>query len=103
MPSTTSPKTQYPQPSAFLAVWFRKVLSETLIGDAKHYTASQEILKSVEQEIQFDNDRETVAVMARIRYRNGNVCKLDWNPEHWETFVDMLVNKLKVNVNCSLI
>lgn len=75
-----------------------RVLSETLIGDAKHYTASQEILKSVRQEIQFDNDRETVAVMARIRYRNGNVCKLDWNPEHWETFVDMLVNKLKVNV-----
>lgn len=75
-----------------------RVLSETLIGDAKHYTASQEILKSVEQEIQFDNDRETVAVMARIRYRNGNVCKLDWNPEHWEAFVDMLVNKLKVNV-----
>ena len=32
--------------------------------------------------------------MARIRQRYGKVCKLDWNPKHWETFVDMLINKL---------
>ena len=75
-----------------------RTFSETIIGDAKHYTANQEILNSVKQEIEFDNDRETVAVMARIRHRNGNVCKLDWNPDHWETFVDMLINELNVNV-----
>ena len=75
-----------------------RTLSETIFGETRHYTAKQEILDSVRQEIKFDNDRETIAVMARIRYRNGNVCKLDWNPEHWETFVDMLVNKLQVNV-----
>tara|TARA_R100001126_G_scaffold95104_1_gene66528 strand:+ start:82 stop:1071 length:990 start_codon:yes stop_codon:yes gene_type:complete len=75
-----------------------RTLSDTIFGETRHYTAKQEILDSVKQEIEFDNDRDTIAVMARIRYRNGNVCKLDWNPKHWETFVDMLVNTLKVNV-----
>jgi len=75
-----------------------RTLSETIFGDTKHYSASSEILDSVKKEITFNNDRKTIAVMARIRYRNGNVCKLDWNPEHWETFIDMLINNLNVNV-----
>ncbi len=75
-----------------------RTLSNDLFGETKHYEAKKEILESVKEEIKFDNDRETVAVMARIRYRMGNVCRLDWNPKHWETFVDMLVNDLKVNV-----
>ena len=75
-----------------------RTLSETIFGDTKHYSASSEILDSVKKEITFNNDRKTIAVMARIRYRNGNVCKLDWNPQHWETFIDMLINNLNVNV-----
>lgn len=75
-----------------------RTLSEEPFGEWKHYNARQEILDSVKEEINFDNGRETVAVMARIRQRFGNVCKLDWNPKHWETFVDMLINKLNLNV-----
>ena len=75
-----------------------RTLSDEPFGEWKHYTAKQETLDSIKEEINFDNDRETVAVMARIRHRYGNVCKLDWNPKHWETFVDMLINKLNLNV-----
>tara|TARA_Y100001970_G_C14238495_1_gene863404 strand:+ start:2411 stop:3418 length:1008 start_codon:yes stop_codon:yes gene_type:complete len=75
-----------------------RTLSEEIFGETRHYEASEEILNSIRDEISFDNDRETVAVMARIRHRNGNICKLDWNPKHWETFIDMLINDLKVNV-----
>ena len=75
-----------------------RVFDEEPFGEFKHYTSSPEILNSVKEEIKFDNDRDTIAIMARIRQRAGNVCKLDWNPNHWETFVDMLVNELKVNV-----
>ena len=75
-----------------------RTMSEEIFGETKHYEASEEILNSVREEIKFENDRETVAVMVRIRHRNGNVCKLDWNPKHWETFIDMLINDLKVNV-----
>ena len=53
---------------------------------------------SVKEEIKFDNDRETVALMARIRNRVGKTCYLDWNPEHWKTFINYLINDLKVNV-----
>ena len=89
-----------------IKVWFpntipisaERTMSEEPFGEWKHYGAKQEILDSVKEEINFNNDRETVAVMARIRQRFGNVCKLDWNPEHWETFVDMLINKLNLNV-----
>jgi len=75
-----------------------RTFKELPYGEFRHYTASEEILKSVREEIHFDNDRETVAVMARIRFRNGNVCKLDWNPDHWKTFIELLVNDLKLNV-----
>jgi hypothetical protein len=73
-------------------------------GYYRHYQARKEILDSVRNKITFENQgigfhkRDTIAVMARIRYRNGNVCKLDWDPKHWETFVDMLINNLKVNI-----
>ena len=87
-------------------IWFpntipisaERTLSEEPFGEWKHYESRQEIIDNVKDEITFDNDRETIAIMARIRRRYGNVCKLDWNPEHWETFVDMLINKLKVNI-----
>ena len=75
-----------------------RTMADEPFGEFKHYKAKQEILDSVSEEIKFDNDRETVAVMARIRYRRGEVDQYDWNPKHWETFIDMLVNDLKVNV-----
>jgi len=76
----------------------QRTMSNELFGEPRHYEAKKEILDLVKKEIHFDNNRETVAVMARIRYRMGSVCRLDWNPKHWETFIDMLVNDLKVNV-----
>jgi hypothetical protein len=77
-----------------------RTLSQRPYGIYKHYTADENIYNNMKTKIEkyFDNGRETVAIMARIRRRYGNVCKLDWNPEHWETFVDMVINKLKVNV-----
>lgn len=76
----------------------RVTMAETPYGEYYHYSASSEITNAVKNEIAFDNERDTVAVMARIRYRQGNVCKLDWNPDHWKTFINMLTDKLKVNV-----
>ena len=75
-----------------------RTFSENPYGEFKHYSASDSILQSVRKEIQFDNDRETVAVMARIRTRMGNTCRLDWNPDGWKEFIELLINDLKVNV-----
>jgi hypothetical protein len=73
-------------------------MSDHPFGMFKHYIASDRVMKDIGEEILFDNDRETVALMARIRNRSGKICYLDWNPTHWRTFVDLLINDLKVNV-----
>lgn len=77
-----------------------RTLSEQPYGIYKHYTASPRIYNKIRTQLNdyFDNDRKTIAIMARIRTRYGNTCKLDWNPTHWETLVDMIINKLHVNV-----
>ena len=75
-----------------------RTMAEQPFGVFRHYDASAEIMQSVQNEIRFDNDRETVAVMARIRTRLGDICYLDWNPDHWKTFIEMIVDKLNVNV-----
>ena len=36
--------------------------------------------------------------MARIRTRLGKTCYLDWNPDYWKTFIEMLINTLDVNI-----
>ena len=76
-----------------------RTLSKTMVfGETRHYTANQEILDSVKQEIEFDNNNDTVAVMARMRYRHGTVDKETWNPEHWMTFIEKIITELKLNI-----
>ena len=75
-----------------------RTLLEQPYGEYKHYKASKEVLKDTKSEILFNNDRETIAIMARVRKRLGKTCYLDWNPKNWEIFVDKLINDLKVNV-----
>jgi len=81
-------------------------------AEYKYYSASEDILNEMKKEIAFeDSERKTVAILARFRYRvwgrtaigepleNGlRLCGDDWNPKHWETFVDMLINVLNLNV-----
>lgn len=75
-----------------------RTFAEMPYGEYRHYTASDEILKSVSNEIQFNNNRPTVAVMARIRKRLDKICYLDWNPANWQQFVQLLIDDLQVNV-----
>jgi hypothetical protein len=80
-------------------------------GEFIHYSASGCILNEMKNEICFeDSSRKTVALLSRVRYRNGGrglngkllqgitKCHADWNPKHWEIFVDMLINMMGLNV-----
>lgn len=81
-------------------------------AEYKYYSASENILNEMKKEIVFeDSERKVVALLARLRYREGGrtaigeplenglrLCGDDWNPKHWETFVDMLINLLDLNV-----
>ena len=75
-----------------------RVMSELPYGLYKHYDASPRVKELIKNKINFNNNLQTVAVMARIRTRHGKTCYLDWNPEHWKTFIELLINDLHVNV-----
>jgi|TARA_R110002153_G_C13328922_1_gene497731 hypothetical protein len=77
---------------------YQRVMSDEIFGELKHYNASPTIISEIKKEITFNNNRKTIAIMARIRHRLGKVCHLDWNPKHWETFIKYLIEDLKVNV-----
>jgi len=68
-------------------------------GEFKHINPSDKINALVRQELAaFNNNRNIVAVMVRSRSHGGGVNNQDWNPKNWETFIDMLINKLDLNV-----
>ena len=75
-----------------------RTLSDTIFGETKHYSARKEILDSIRKEIKFDNNRDTIAIMARNRCRNGIVDRETWNPEHWMTLIEKIIIELKLNI-----
>ena len=50
----------------------------------------------------FDDGRDTIALMARIRDRNRGEntggCYLNWNPDSWEVFLNKVINELDTNI-----
>jgi len=72
---------------------------ENPIGEYKHLSVNPTVDEKVKKDLQvFDNDRDTVCVMARSRTRFGEVDGETWNPDNWGLFVYKLVNELNVNV-----
>ena len=68
-------------------------------GEYLHYTPSESVKSQVKPEIYFDDpSRKMVTILARTRTRIGVRCKYDWNPNHWEVFIDMLINSMNLNV-----
>ena len=89
---------EYPEPALYSSNTSNLTSEEQPFGEYTHYTASDIIKQEVSKDIAFDNNLETIALMARIRTRNGKTCKLDWNPDHWKTFINLLVERLNVNI-----
>jgi len=89
---------EYPEPTLYSSNTSNLTSEEQPFGEYTHYTASDIIKQEVSKDIAFDNNLETIALMARIRTRNGKTCKLDWNPDHWKTFINLLVERLNVNI-----
>ena len=84
-----------------------RVQSDDPIGEYLHLYPNGLIDKEVKEELNtFDNDRDTIAINAKLRYRRlpgvkELVIKSDgetWKAENWSNFVDKLINELKVNI-----
>jgi hypothetical protein len=68
-------------------------------GEYIHYDAKYGALKRIQDKLDFDNPyRKKVLIMARARTRNGIKDADDWNPKHWEIFIDLIIRNLDLNV-----
>jgi len=74
--------------------------SQLPFGEHVHFKAEPTMMKEVQKELKgyFKNKRDTVAVLARVRLRDGKPDHLDWNPNNWVQFIGLLVSELKLNV-----
>ncbi len=93
-----------------------RCLNDYPFGEYIHYKIDNKIQDKVTKKLSkyFNNNRDTVAVMARIRARfrgrtnlknwemeivkNGANDYLDWNPDNWYLFIEKLINELNLNV-----
>jgi len=82
----------------------KHIHDETPFGEYVNYEVNTEMYDSIKKEIQeyFSDDRDTIALMARIRDRNRGPntggCYLNWNPDSWEIFLDKVINELDTNI-----
>ena len=88
-----------------------RCLEDYPFGDYRHYKIDDKIQNEVNEKLSnyFNNDKDTIAIMARIRaryrdrtdlevVRSGVNDYLDWNPDNWYTFIEKLINELNVNI-----
>ena len=77
----------------------RRCYEDNPIGEYRHLEVDKKVDNIIKEKLkEFDNDRETICVMARSRDRFGDVDGETWNPLNWELFINMLIGKLNLNV-----
>ena len=82
----------------------KRIYDEEPFGEYVHYEVNPVLYNEVKNKIKthFSNDRETIALMARIRDRNRGEntggCYLNWSTKSWEIFLDRVINELNVNI-----
>ena len=76
----------------------RRTLSNNPYGDYKHYHASSIIMKLVKEEIKFDNDKDTISILARLKDRENKVDGENWNPKSWSELIQKLIVELDLNI-----
>ena len=82
----------------------RHIHDELPVGDYVNYEVNTEMYVEVQKSIKdyFNDGRDTIALMARIRDRNRGEntggCYLNWNPDSWEIFLDRVINELDSNI-----
>jgi hypothetical protein len=75
-----------------------RTLTESHYGHYQCYTPSDKISAEIKNQIQFDNDKESIVILARQRYRNGKPDRETWNPDHWMTFANLILSELDLNI-----
>ena len=78
----------------------QRCLDDYPYGKWVHFDIDSKIEEEIKEKIDnhFNNDNDTVFLMARTRTRKTNKCYLDWNPDNWVLFTRRLIEDLNLNV-----
>jgi hypothetical protein len=79
----------------------QRIFSHHPPGEFINYSVNPKINNNIYNQINnyFDsNPQNTIALMARSRFRNGNIDSEDWNPEHWVILVKKIIEELNLNI-----
>ena len=94
-------KTQSSSVQVFLPkLGVQEALNPNPPGNFIHYKSTDSILNKVNDKLSnfFQNDKETILILAREKIRNGILDKENWNPKHWGQFIVNSIENLNVNV-----
>ena len=73
-------------------------INELPYGEYILLNSSEKIREHISQQINFPNQRETIAVMPRLRYRGQARDGEDWNESGWREFLLQAIKQLNLNI-----
>ena len=75
-----------------------RTLSDNPFGEFINYVASPIVKKEIVEQIKFDNDKDTISILARLKDRENKVDGENWNPKSWSEFIQKLIVELDLNI-----
>ncbi len=75
-----------------------RTFSDNPFGEFKNYIASPSIKKEIVKQIKFDNNKDTISILARLKDRENKIDGENWNPKSWSKFIQKLIVELDLNI-----
>jgi len=75
-----------------------RTFSDNPFGEFINYTASPIVKDEISEQIKFDNSKDTISILARLKDRENTVDGENWNPKSWSKFIQKLIVELDLNI-----
>ena len=75
-----------------------RVFSDNPYGEFINYTSSANVTDEIIKKIKFDNDKDTISILARLKNRENRIDGENWNPKSWSKFIQKLIVELDLNI-----
>lgn len=75
-----------------------RTLGNNPYGTFINYIASESVSNQIQEQIKFDNDKDTISILARLKDRENKVDGENWNPKSWSELIQKLIVELDLNI-----
>ena len=75
-----------------------RTFSDNHFGEFINYTASPIVKDEISEQIKFDNNKDTISILARLKDRENTVDGENWDPKSWSKFIQKLIVELDLNI-----